>query len=70
MKFLNTSPNLTHADLIYTSFLALHDGRTDPQSHAINARLVFALANHIGDERVIQEAFALALASESAQVSQ
>jgi Protein of unknown function (DUF2783) len=60
MKPLNTAPNLAQADRIYTAFLELHEGRTDAQSHAINARLVFALSNHIGDERVIQEAFALA----------
>jgi hypothetical protein len=33
-----------------------HNGLSDEQSEAFNARLILLLANHIGDLRVLREA--------------
>ena len=35
-------------------------GLTEAESHALNARLVLVLANHVGDRRVLEQALALA----------
>ncbi|MEE9587173.1 MAG: DUF2783 domain-containing protein [Hyphomicrobiaceae bacterium] len=60
MKKLTTTPNIVDPDGLYAELLALHDGREEDESHAINARLVLILANHIGDRDVLRQAFALA----------
>ncbi|MEO0361725.1 MAG: DUF2783 domain-containing protein, partial [Pseudomonadota bacterium] len=46
---LTTSPNLADPDGAYAALLAAHRGLSDAESHALNARLVLILANHIGD---------------------
>lgn len=60
MAKLNTKPNLTDPDGFYQALLELHDGLATERSHALNARLVLILANHIGSRDVLDEAFALA----------
>lgn len=57
---LTTAPNLPDPDGFYADLIALHDGRDETESHALNARLVLILANHIGDRQVLAEAMALA----------
>lgn len=57
---LITKPNIADADGFYAKILATHRGLTEPQSHALNARLVLILANHIGDADVLEAALALA----------
>ncbi len=57
---LNTKPNIADVDGFYARLLATHKGLTEPQSHALNARLVLILANHIGDAEVLQQALELA----------
>ena len=47
-------------DDFYEALIRAHQGLSEAQSHALNARLVFILANHIGDLNVILEALALA----------
>jgi hypothetical protein len=47
-------------DDFYASLMRAHQGLSDAQSQALNARLVLILANHIGDLAVLQEALALA----------
>jgi hypothetical protein len=47
-------------DDFYETLIGSHQGLGDAQSHALNARLVLILANHIGDLTVLQEALALA----------
>ena len=37
-----------------------HNGLTDEQSEALNARLILLLANHIGDLKVLREALSAA----------
>lgn len=37
------------ADAFYTALMDTHDGLTEAQSQALNARLILILANEIGD---------------------
>jgi hypothetical protein len=60
---LVTAPNAAAADDIYEAIIRLHDGLTEEESTAANARLILILANHIGDAEVIREAAALARVS-------
>ncbi len=57
---LITEPNIADADGFYEELLQLHEGLTDAESHALNARLVLVLANHIGSRDVLGQAFRLA----------
>ncbi len=57
---LNVNPNTTAPDDIYAAIIALHEGLSDEESAAANARLILILANHIGDPAVIAEAAAIA----------
>ncbi|WP_426035645.1 DUF2783 domain-containing protein [Cypionkella sp. TWP1-2-1b2] len=60
---LYTKPNIVNADSFYTELLAAHRGLPEAESHAMNARLVLILANHIGDAEVLSQALALAKAA-------
>jgi Protein of unknown function (DUF2783) len=46
---LTTTPNLRDPDAAYAALLAAHKGLTEAESHALNARLVLILMNHLGD---------------------
>ena len=63
MNALITTPNLDAPDDFYQALIDTHQGLTDAQSHALNARLVLLLANHIGALPVLREALAAARAS-------
>ena len=60
MASLINTPNIADRDGFYQQLLECHEGLQAEKSHALNARLVLVLANHIGDEEVLQEALALA----------
>lgn len=60
MGQLNTKPNMADADGFYARLLAAHKGLSEAESHAMNARLVLILANHIGDSSVLDQALTLA----------
>jgi hypothetical protein len=47
-------------DDFYEALIDTHNGLSDEQSEALNARLILLLANHIGDLRVLREALAAA----------
>jgi len=47
-------------DDFYEALIDTHQGLSDAQSLAVNARLVLLLANHIGDIGVLREALAIA----------
>lgn len=53
---LTLDPNLPDPDGFYDDLLAAHDGLSDAESEAFNARLILVLANHIGDHDVLKEA--------------
>jgi Protein of unknown function (DUF2783) len=60
MAALITTPNIDGADDFYAELIALHAGKSDEESAAINARLILLLCNHIGDRQTLREAFAAA----------
>lgn len=60
---LNTEPNISNGDEFYAGLLARHEGLSDVQSAALNARLILLLANHIGDAAILDEALAAAAAT-------
>ena len=57
---LVTKPNLSRPDESYARLIATHEGLSEAESHALNARLILILMNHIGDGAVLAEAMALA----------
>jgi len=60
MPDLVTDPNLPDPDAAYAALLDAHDGLSEAESAALNARLVLILANHVGDAGVLDQALALA----------
>ncbi len=50
-------------DDFYEALIEAHNGLSDEQSEALNARLILLLANHIGDLRVLREALQAAKAA-------
>ena len=63
MKLI-TDPHLSAPDDFYEALIDAHEGLSTADSHALNARLVLLLANHIGALDVLKEA--LIAARESA----
>ena len=57
---LVTAPHLTRPDETYARLIATHDGLSEAESAALNARLILILMNHIGDAAVLEQAMALA----------
>jgi hypothetical protein len=53
---LITAPNLNAPDDFYEALIETHQGLSAAESHALNARLVLLLANHIGSLDVLREA--------------
>lgn len=53
---LRLDANIPDPDGFYAELIAAHEGLTEAQSHALNARLVLLLANHVGDRAVLAEA--------------
>ncbi len=60
MTDLILDPNLPECDDFYAELLAAHDGLEEPEIHALNARLILILANHIGDLNVLTQAVSAA----------
>jgi hypothetical protein len=58
MALIDT-PNIPDPDGFYADLIAAHEGLEEAASHALNARLVLILANHIGDRTVLTEALEL-----------
>jgi len=50
----------TAGDDVYARLVEAHDGLTEEESHALNARLVLVLMNAVGDEAAIARAIELA----------
>ena len=57
---LRRTLNLAASDEIYDAIVSAHQGLSDEQCRAFDARLILLLANHVGDEAVIREALAAA----------
>lgn len=59
-QHLVTDAHLEAPDDFYEALIETHQGLSTEQSHALNARLVLLLANHIGSLPVLREALAAA----------
>jgi hypothetical protein len=57
---LSTASNFAKPDDAFRAIVEAHRGLSDAQSADLDAALVLALANHIGDIAVLNEAIALA----------
>jgi Protein of unknown function (DUF2783) len=53
---LITEPNMASPDDFYEALINAHRDLTDAQSHALNAKLVLLLANHVGSHSVVEQA--------------
>jgi adenosine deaminase len=53
---LVTTPNLSAPDDFYEALIDAHKDLPIEESHALNARLILLLANHIGAVDVLREA--------------
>ena len=56
MTTLITSTHFEVGDDFYEALIDAHREFTTPQSHALNAKLILLLANHIGTQAVLWEA--------------
>jgi hypothetical protein len=65
MPNLITDPNLDAPDDFYEALIDVHRDLSSADSHALNARLVLLLANHIGSLDVLRQALSLARAAGS-----
>ena len=53
---LITASNLAEQDEFYAQLVSAHEGMSDEESQAFNARLILILANHIGNADVLRQA--------------
>jgi hypothetical protein len=60
MTALMTESRFSDPDRAYRVLIEAHRGLSDERSAALNSALVLILANHIGDQAVLQEAIAFA----------
>lgn len=60
MTGLNLDPNIPDQDGFYAELIDAHEGLSDLDSQALNARLILILANHIGDREVLRQALKIA----------
>jgi len=66
MKLI-TDPHLSAPDDFYEALIDAHRELSPADSHALNARLVLLLANHIGAFEVLQQALVAARESATSQ---
>lgn len=57
---LRTEQRIDDPDDFYQRLIEMHQNLSDEQSHALNARLILLLSNHVGDREVLDHALALA----------
>lgn len=57
---LETRPNFNRPDESYALLIKAHEGLSEADSHAMNARLILILMNQIGDHAIIADALSLA----------
>lgn len=60
---LTLAPNFDDADAFYAALTQAHDGLSRAESDALNARLIFVLANHIGHTDTLRNAIDTAKAA-------
>ncbi len=57
---MRTDPNIPDSDDLYAALVSAHEGLSETQSAELNARLVFLLANQVGDQQVLLDCVAAA----------
>lgn len=57
---LTLDPNIADPDGFYARLIECHDGLSDEESAALNARLILILANQVGNREVLDAALQLA----------
>lgn len=60
MPTLELKPNFTQPDAFYAALTDVHRERSEPESERVNIRLILLLANHIGDQKILEEALEIA----------
>ncbi len=50
---MKTDPNIPDPDGFYAALVRAHEGLSEAQSAELNARLVFLLANQLGDQAIL-----------------
>jgi hypothetical protein len=60
MGRLNTEMNLADGDAVYAALVKMTEGLDDAAAQKAMAKLVLLLANHIGDQDVLNEAMKIA----------
>ena len=60
---LNTRAHMASYDDFYEALISAHQGLSADESHALNARLVLLLANHVGRLDILHEALQAARAA-------
>ncbi len=63
MSALRTDPRLAQPDDLFEALVEAHRDLDAEASARLNARLIFLLANHVGDMEVLREALSLARAA-------
>lgn len=59
-KMLITEANFTDADGFYSALNELYREASEQEVERIHARLILTLANHIGDQDVLEQALSIA----------
>ena len=52
---MNIKPNIPDPDAFYHALVLAHERLSERQSAELNARLVFLLANQVGDQTVLMQ---------------
>lgn len=60
---MKLDPNIVDPDGLYEALVSAHEGLSDQESVALNARLVFLLANQIGEPTILYDCIGAALRS-------
>jgi hypothetical protein len=60
MTAVQLEPNWSDADGFYEALLEAHEGKSEEESAALNARLILILANQFGDAALLRQCIALA----------
>ena len=53
---LNLEPNIPDPDGFYDELIKSHEGLSEEESMAFNARLILLMANQIGDREILRAA--------------
>ena len=57
---MKINPNIASPDDFYEALIQVHEGLSAADSAELNARLVFLLANQVGDQAVLLDCVAMA----------